>query len=59
MLTGCSDANQTSADTIFVNNSGHDIIITPYFRGTIYINEVLEIKQAETETFNKSTRGLI
>ena len=51
MLTGCSDANQTSADTIFVNNSGHDIIITPYFQGTIYINEVLEIKQAETETF--------
>ena len=59
MLTACSDATKTSTDTIFVNNSGHDIIITSYFQGAIYINEVLEIKQAETETFNKTTRGLI
>jgi len=59
MLTACSDATKTSTDTIFVNNSGHDIIITPYFQGAIYINDVLEIKQAEIETFNKTTRGLV
>jgi hypothetical protein len=58
MLMGCPGGGKTVSHTIFVNNSGQRITITPYAYGNIMTNYLIEIENSSRYNFRTSDRGV-
>jgi len=58
MLTGCSGGGKTVSNTIFVNNSGQKITITPYVFGTAVNNDVIKVENFGRYIYTSSAHGV-
>ena len=58
LLIACNSNTHTNSDTIFVNNSGHRILIASYSQGKLMSNSEIQIAVSQNAIYKTGNRGL-